>query len=551
MVLRGWRCVFCAVAVLALACAREGSRSVADTPDGQGNGPDVTELDSSQSDAVLPGDLGDATQATDSEGDSLAPDADADLDVTTGSDELASADADSWEDGDQTDALPEVDVVLADVPRLYTAEDGGLATSEGQRLFLRGLNVDNQAKYSPGFLPPISDDEIARLPSQGINLVRLLTFWNAIAPDGPDGYDDTYIYNYVALVHKVADQGMMVVVDMHQDLWGPPFEVHGAPSWACPDQLKEGYVRQEPWWANYLAPQVTACFDQFWASEQLQEQYAANFAHLAQQVCDVPGVVGFDLMNEPFGGSLMGDKQYESTVLFNFYKRVVRAIEQVCPGRLYFLEHSWTFSTGIYQAMPLEPALRKALVFSPHYYRPELHELSGAGYTLTQEQLFSALDNLWGKYLSAGWSLWLGEFGGHTHLPGYETFIRQMHAYFQQRNVQSALYGWGKTDDGFAFVDQNGQRKPVFDAVYGSPYPTRLPGLTATWQADYDLGQVQAVFQCSIAAQALWLLPSGEEGCSCTVEPPDRIVPSPIQGRFQTWTCLEDGLTQMTCECEG
>jgi endoglycosylceramidase len=442
--------------------------------------------------------------------------------------------------------LPLPDVVLVEGQRLFRVLDGRLVTAAGDSLFLRGLNVDNRAKYSPGFMAPISHDEVALLPSQGVNLVRLLTFWNAISPEGPGEYDPVYVENYLELLRTVAAQGLFVVVDMHQDLWGPPFEVHGAPMWACPDELKDGYVKEEPWWANYLSPQVTACFDQFWASEELQQEYARMWAHLAQAVCDVPEVIGFDLMNEPFAGSLMGHKQFEAHALFGLYKRVIQAIEAVCPGRLYFLEHSWTFSVAGYDAMPLEAGLKEALVFSPHYYRPELHEPDGVGYVLTQEKLFVALDTLWKDYLGAGWPIWLGEFGGFADFPGFGTFLAHIHQYFQDRDVHSALYDWGKRDDGFSLVDSGGQVKPVFRPIYFLAFPCVLPGSTSRYEYDVDAGTTTGHLTCTVGSQATWLLP-GDVPWTCTVSPADGMDHVVADGPFQRWICVQDGPMEMVC----
>ncbi len=576
-----WGCLGLMAAALVwggVGCARQGTRFLnQETPDSlvqdqrpDGAGNDLAEVTTDTNCCDVLADVGD-------DADAMAVDGGGDVDLADwghwpdAADSWVPADSlvpqdtldvpdltqdDVQQDDVQQDDVPPPemlegpDVVLAQGPRLYSAVDGMLATAQGQRLSLRGLNVDNAAKYLPGFMPPISDAEIAGLPQLGVNLVRLLTFWNALTPTAPGQFDGVYLDSYVALVHKVAAAGLYVVVDMHQDLWGPPFEVHGAPNWACPDSLKQGYVGVQPWWANYLAPQVTACFDQFWASEALQEQYAATWGYLAQQVCDVPEVIGFDLMNEPFAGSLMGNKQFESVALFGLYKRVIQAIEQACPGRLYFLEHSWTFSVGNYKAMPLEPGLKDSLVFSPHYYRPELHELDGEGYGQSEAALFQALDNLWSKYLTSGWTLWLGEFGGYTHLPGYGLFMEHMHRYFQARDVGSALYGWGKTDDGFSFVNSAGQLKPIFAPVYATPLPSLLPGLDSHWQTDFATGEVTALFTCAVGDQAVVLLPN-PAACQCAVQPEQALTHDVNDAPLQTWTCLDAGPVQFQCACSG
>jgi endoglycosylceramidase len=51
---------------------------------------------------------------------------------------------------------------------------------------------------------------------------------------------------------------------------------------------------------------VIRAFDNFWNYEEhpeLQDHYAAMWAHVAERFRDHPAVIGYDLMNEPWQGS--------------------------------------------------------------------------------------------------------------------------------------------------------------------------------------------------------------------------------------------------------
>ena len=61
-------------------------------------------------------------------------------------------------------------------------------------------------------------------------------------------------------------------------------------------------------------------------------------------------------MNEPYAASMIDDPEFESRVLYGLYRMTMDSIEESCPGRLYFLEHSWTFWLSNFDPMPREEA---------------------------------------------------------------------------------------------------------------------------------------------------------------------------------------------------
>ncbi|MCO5171575.1 MAG: cellulase family glycosylhydrolase [Planctomycetes bacterium] len=179
----------------------------------------------------------------------------------------------------------------------------------GRTVVLRGVNLG--LKQAP-FLPPHTDDALAALArATGANVARLTIAWRAVEPT-PLGYDDAYLDALTATVRRLRAHGLYVLVDMHQDLWGGAMAGHGAPEWATlaadarPLPLPQG----APWQLRYLDRRVWGSFEALWADERvpatglgLQEHYARAWARVARRLAAEDGVVGYDLMNEPFFGN--------------------------------------------------------------------------------------------------------------------------------------------------------------------------------------------------------------------------------------------------------
>jgi endoglycosylceramidase len=123
-------------------------------------------------------------------------------------------------------------------------------------------------------------------------------------------YDDGYISHIQQQVEWAKQQGLYVFLDMHQDLYSVLFE-DGAPEWAT---LTNGtpHVDLGGVWSDayFTSPAVQTALDNFWTNKPamdgigIQEHYAQVWAHLAKKYANEPAIIGYDLMNEPFPGSM-------------------------------------------------------------------------------------------------------------------------------------------------------------------------------------------------------------------------------------------------------
>src|SRR6185436_3534101 len=180
--------------------------------------------------------------------------------------------------------------------------------ADGKVVILHGVNmVYKRAPYAPDAIG-FDDEDAAFLASEGYNTVRVGVIYKAVEPT-PGTYDDAYLARIRQTVDTLAKHGIVSLVDFHQDLYNERFEGEGWPDWAViddglPAEPKNGFP------GNYLTmPALNRAFDNWWANAEgpdgrgLVDSYARAWGHIASRFKNVPGSVGYDLLNEPWPGS--------------------------------------------------------------------------------------------------------------------------------------------------------------------------------------------------------------------------------------------------------
>lgn len=300
---------------------------------------------------------------------------------------------------------------------------------QGRALVLHGFNTSNNSKYNPDGMPWINkSDVIAENSILGTNAVRFVIFWDLVEPQ-PGVYNDTYLANILTRVSWYGSLGMHVVLDMHQDLYGPgafgdgPQDVDGAPHWATyTDGLTIKSV--SPWSLMYLQPGEMRVWDNFWGTTrkhpELRELYADAWQHVARYFANNNAVIGYDLMNEPYGGSLQG-AFFEPTVLLATYQAVINKIRQVDNNHWIFVEpSSFPATQGLTTSLPKPKDPRNGeprIVYAPHLYPPTLTLDNGkASYTGLNIPAVNIMLNTWTASSELITHLWkaplaIGELG--------------------------------------------------------------------------------------------------------------------------------------------
>ncbi len=191
-------------------------------------------------------------------------------------------------------------------PSQITVKGDRFLDNHGRHVILNGINVVNKSKEEQ-YLFQAGEDFYANLKSWGFNCIRFIIIWDGLEPE-PGVYNETYLKEIDQRIQWAADNGLFVVLDMHQDLFSVKY-ADGAPEWATLDEGKV-HTKGDVWSDAYLMSEaVQTAFDNFWDNKVapdgigVQDHYASMWKHIAKRYANNPTVIGYDIMNEPFAGS--------------------------------------------------------------------------------------------------------------------------------------------------------------------------------------------------------------------------------------------------------
>lgn len=181
-----------------------------------------------------------------------------------------------------------------------------ITDSAGREVILNGMNhvvKDPAQRYVHA-----ADEQLFKdFRTYGFNCVRYGIIWDGLEP-APGMINEAYLKEIDKRVKWAEENGIWLVLDMHQDLYSRKFS-DGAPLWAT---LDENLPHQsgDVWSDSYLiSPAVQRAFDNFWNNKPaadgkgVQDHYLEVWRVLAERYKDSPSVAGFDVMNEPFMGA--------------------------------------------------------------------------------------------------------------------------------------------------------------------------------------------------------------------------------------------------------
>jgi endoglycosylceramidase len=395
-------------------------------------------------------------------------------------------------ESDDDDAVPPVVG-----PRFITDD-------RGRALVFHGCNFDGSAKGDSG-LPQRTDEELHGLAGTwGFNFARYLIFWARIEPDEPGVYDEAYLDAVEEWLDRMAAAGVAVVLDMHQDVWGPfagsPYRGEhsdGAPEWAT---ITDGrpfidFAGMFGAWAfNYLSPDVMRAFDNFWAYDrhpELQDGYAAMWAHVAARFKDHPAILGYDLMNEPWQGTgLLRYRDFDENEYTQFNQRMIDAIRAVDEdGWIFYEPNAFLANQGGRSYVKKLDDPRDGpdrVAYFPHLY-PVLIDLLG-GYDPAKDH---ALDH-WeaarveeakrqdAPMLSGEWAM----------LYWFDDANRFLWNDRALRTLERVTSGWAYWDCGFFLRDEG----DAIRSLVASAYPRKIAGSPVAYGYDPVTGVFQVAF---------------------------------------------------------
>ena len=247
-----------------------------------------------------------------------------------------------------------------------------ITDAKGRVVILHGTNmVYKRPPYAPdaaGF----GRDDASFLARNGFNYIRLGIIWKALEP-APGVYDDGYLNRIARTARVLRRHGIYVLLDFHQDLYNERYQGEGAPDWGIVGQaVAEGPGTHAGFPTNYLVNEpLNHVYDAFWANTQVpgtgrgvQDFYAGAWRHVARRFRGTSGIVGYNLFNEPWGGSVVRNcalttppvtpsgncppaTELERRALTAFHRRVIGAIRRADRRTLAWYAPFLTFDFGL------------------------------------------------------------------------------------------------------------------------------------------------------------------------------------------------------------
>lgn len=460
-----------------------------------------------------------------------------------------------------------------------------ITDAQGRVVVLHGLNmVYKRPPYAPDAIG-FGDDDAAFLAAEGYNTVRLGVIYKAVEPQ-PGVYDDGYLDRIAATVDTLAQHGIVSLLDFHQDLYNEKFYGEGFPDWAVQD---DGIpvtpdLGFDPDYLSLLA--LERAYDHFWNNDPgpggigLQDRYAAAWRHVATRFKDNAAVMGYDLFNEPFPGTLwqpcvvpLGCPLFDAQ-LTTFFKRTIAAIRTVDQHSLVWYDTHYFFNSGVDTLMgPMDDA-RAGLSF--HDYCITAQETGNALCDPLDDLVFANAE----KHVAAtGDALLLTEYGALDDAGNLEAMVDRA-----DRN----MVGWQEwhycpcadptTSAGPGSSSQaiviDPAKPPTGDnikaaklAILSRPYPQVVAGTpksygfdaaSGTFTLDYLVTRADGAGAFPAGAQTVIVLPARQypDGYSVTVHGA-KIVSSPGASRLLLSSCAgaseitvsvaRGGVTQQGC----
>jgi endoglycosylceramidase len=302
-------------------------------------------------------------------------------------------------------------------------ESQRIVDDQGRQILLRGANVNALGQYyqaDPKTAPtaPVTDADWDAMAAHGFSVVRLIMSWSLLEPQRGT-IDQAYVKKVKDTVKAANERGIYVVLDMHQDAWSmysatpkgtvcptgtqPVIGWDGAPKWAT---ITDGATTCLPPGAEReSAPAVQRAFANFYANTNgIADQLTNVWTTLAGEFANVPGVAGYDLLNEP---NQVDPKEANQVAYSQWMQRTIDAIrsaEQKAgsstpkaifaePLQLYPLPNNGLLPLYIHDTN---------LVFAPHNYAESIQNY------ITLEQTFDIEEKSANELDSA---LWTGEYG--------------------------------------------------------------------------------------------------------------------------------------------
>jgi endoglycosylceramidase len=356
----------------------------------------------------------------------------------------------------------------------------------GRVVILRGVNLAGDSKVPP-FSPCRDHSELDRLRELGFNVIRLLFVWEAYEPS-PGDYDEDYLPGLWSTVAAARERGLFTIVDIHQDGFSR-FASRGAglgfPRWAlssrcCPYPPDNGSACRN-WLFRMMSDAVMhRSFADFYADRHgIRSRFLEMVGRVAAAFATAPGVIGYDLLNEPWG-----DELSQIAPLYRDEALVIRAAH---PTAILFVQGHIRTNCGFGTHLPRPDFERFA--YAPHYYCPISYAIGRwHGTCIGLGRAFATMAETARQWDAP---LFLGEFGMSAEVPRAGDYVRTFYDRLDAAMASGAQWnytprwndetkdGWNAED--FSIIGTSGAPRANFRP---RPYPRATAGTPLRFRYD-------------------------------------------------------------------
>jgi hypothetical protein len=312
----------------------------------------------------------------------------------------------------------------------------------------------------------ISGDDLKTVRDLGMNAIRLVLSWRALEKE-KGKYDPAYLSWIEGILERARDLKIYVLLDMHQDLYGGRFIPHGNPPFSCPYAEGPTIPLREPWFLNYIHPDIQRCFHHFFTDEETIRSFLSAWGVLLTRFGKHPQVLGIDLLNEPVY-LYRSPLTFEEDLYFSWSKRMVSELRTIAPCTLIGIEPLATFGVGL--TPPLIPPLEEEnLLYLPHLYlwRTE----SGLPYWEGGEKVFQERVELFLREAEKQkGALLIGEWGnilswGDKDPTLAMKMVDDFYRYTEDRGISSFYWDYKSTEEGGGIFVKGGEFRPFVTSL--------------------------------------------------------------------------------------
>jgi endoglycosylceramidase len=311
--------------------------------------------------------------------------------------------------------------------------------------------------------------------------------------------DEAFLARYDALLDAAWKRRMWTIVDFHQDIYAERLCGDGFPDWTIPEPRPTPESNCGDWFVRYSKnADVRAAFDRLWAdSNGTRTALEGLWDRLATRYADKPGVIGFEVINEPHAGTA-DHATWEATVLTDFYGTMATRIHQKAPLALVFFDASGTDAIGA--TTNLGKPIGDRLVFAPHWYDPA----ALFGGTPSPANAHTGM----AKWASKGreWNVpvLIGESGvrrrietGGEFVAGLLDAVEENHLHFTYWEYSDAKEEWN--DEDLSIVGTDGVEATTITTVLARPHPRAVAGDAPAYEFDAEHQVFSLVYDAPIA----------------------------------------------------